>query len=45
MNYMVLKDGIVSALITGSVLVLAQKISEWGTFGVDGGGVKFHYFI
>ena len=45
MNYMVLQDGIVSALITGSVLVLAQKISEWSTFGVDGGGVKFHYFI
>ena len=36
---MVLQGGILSALMLGSVLVLAQVLSEWGAFGVDGAGV------
>ena len=36
---MVLQGGILSALMIGSVLVLAQALSEWGVFGVDGAGV------
>ena len=36
---MVLQGGVLSALMAGSVLVLAQVLSGWGAFGVDGGGV------
>ena len=32
MNYMVLQGGILSALMTGSVLVLAQALNERGVF-------------
>ena len=32
MNYMVLQGGILSALMLGSVLVLAQALSERGVF-------------
>ena len=32
MNYMVLQGGILSALMLGSVLVLAQVLSERGVF-------------
>ena len=39
MNYMVLQGGILLALMIDSVLVLAQALSEWGAFGVDGAGV------
>ena len=39
MNYMVLQSGILSELMAGSVLVLAQALSERGAFGVDGAGV------
>ena len=36
---MVLQGGILSALMLGGVLVLAQVLSEWGVFGIDGAGV------
>ena len=36
---MVLQGGILSALMIGRVLVLAQALSEWGAFGADGEGV------
>ena len=40
MNYKVLQGDVLSALMLGRVLVLAQALSEWGAFGVDGAGVK-----
>ena len=36
---MVLQGGILSVLMIGRVLVLAQVLSEWSAFGVDGAGV------
>ena len=39
MNYMDLQGGILLALMMGSVLVLAQALSEWGAFGANGAGV------
>ena len=36
---MVLQGCVLSTLMAGSVLVLAQALSEWGAFGVDGAGV------
>ena len=36
---MVLQGGILSALIIGSVFVLAQTLSEWNVLGADGAGV------
>ena len=36
---MVLQSGILSVLIIGGVLVLAQALSEWSAFGVDEAGV------
>ena len=36
---MVLQGGILSALMIGSVLVLAQALSERGAFGANGAGV------
>ena len=36
---MVLQGDILSALMIGGVLVLAQALGEWGVFGVDGAGV------
>ena len=38
MNYKVLQGGVLSALMIGRVLVLAQVLSVWGAFGVDGAG-------
>ena len=38
MNSKVLQGGVLSALMTGRVLALAQTLSEWGAFGVDGAG-------
>ena len=38
MNSKVLQGGILSALMIGGVLVLAQVLSVWGAFGVDGAG-------
>ena len=38
MNSKVLQGGVLSALMTGRVLVLAQALNEWGVFGVDGAG-------
>ena len=35
---MVLQGGILSALMRGRVLVLAQALSVLGAFGVDGAG-------
>ena len=42
MNSMVLQGGILSELMTGSVLVLVQALSEWDVIGVDGAGVLFY---
>ena len=36
---MVLQAGVLSALMIGRVLVLAQALIEWGVFGADGAGV------
>ena len=36
---MVLQGGILSALMIGGVLVLAQALSELGALGLDGAGV------
>ena len=38
MNSKVLQGGVLSALMTGRVLVLIQALSEWGAFGVNGAG-------
>ena len=38
MNSKVLQGGILSALMIGRVLVLAQALSVWDAFGVDGAG-------
>ena len=39
MNSMVLQGDVLSALMIGNVLVLAQVLSEWDAFGADGVGV------
>ena len=39
MNSMVLQGGILSVLMIGRILVLAQVLSEWGAFGANGAGV------
>ena len=36
---MVLQGDILSVLMIGRVLVLAQVLSEWGAFGADRAGV------
>ena len=35
---MVLQGGVLLVLMIGRVLVLAQVLSVWGAFGVDGAG-------
>ena len=43
MNSKVLQGGILSALMIGEVLVLAQVLSVWGAFGVDRAGDLSYY--
>ena len=42
---MVLQGDVLLVLMTGSVLVLVQVLSEWGAFRVDGGGLLSYYPI
>ena len=42
---MVLQDDVLSALMTGSVLVLIQTLSGWSAFAIDGAGVLSYYLI
>ena len=38
MNSKVLQGGVLLKLMAGRVLVLAQVLSEWSAFGVNGAG-------